>query len=64
MIFRSLEHQVRGHGHSVIDLEGGFDEVLHLKAFGKDLGVEIRLDDTHKGIVIATKEGIHRQELE
>jgi len=29
MIFKSLEHHVRGHGHAVIDLEGGWEEIFH-----------------------------------
>ena len=71
MIFKSLEHQVRGRGHAIIDFEGaivGEDEVLHLKAFGKDTGISIKLDgisikldDTKTRIVIMTKNGMHRQ---
>jgi len=49
--------------HAIVDLEGGDDEVLHLKAFGKDLGIEIRLDDAQTGVVICTKLGMWRQTI-
>ena len=64
MIFKSLEsHPVRTPNQAVIDLEGGADEVLHLRAFGKELGIRIRLDDGMKAVVIETASGLHRQPL-
>lgn len=58
----SISSGVRRYG--IIDLEGGGEEVLHLHAFGEDLGIEIRLDDAKTGIVIITKSGMWRQPLE
>lgn len=47
--------------HAILNLEGGDDEVLHVRAFGKDIGIEIRIDDSKTGIVISTLGGIYRQ---
>jgi len=49
--------------HAILNLEGGDDEVLHIRAFGKDLGIEIRVDDSKTGIIITTKLGMHRQAI-
>ena len=50
--------------HAILNLEGGDEEVLHLQAFGKDLDIEIRIDDAKTGIVIKTRDGRYRQALE
>ena len=50
--------------HAILNLEGGDDEVLHIRAFGKDLGIEIRIDDTKTGVVISTKRGMTRQAID
>lgn len=49
--------------HAILNLEGGDDEVLHLQAFKKDLGIEIRVDDAKTGVVITTPSGMHRQAI-
>lgn len=49
--------------HAILNLEGGDDEVLHIRAFGKDLGIEIRIDEAKTGIVIRTQDGMHRQAI-
>ena len=49
--------------HAIVDLEGGDDEVLCLFAFGKDLGIEIRIDDNQAGVVITTLNGMWRQTI-
>jgi hypothetical protein len=65
MIFKSLEHNpIRTSNQAVIDFEGGADEVLHLKAFGKDLRIGIRLDEEQKGITIVTMTRMMRQPLD
>ena len=51
-------------GHAIVDLDGSDEEVLHLQAFGKDIGIEIRVDDAKTGIVIKTRDGMYRQALE
>jgi len=64
MIFKSLEHNpLRMPSHAVVDLEGGEDEVLHIRAFGKDVGIEIMVDDTQTGVVIVTTSGLYRWPL-
>lgn len=50
--------------HAILNLEGGDDEVLHIRAFGKELGIEIRVDDAKTGVVIATKLGMTRQAID
>ena len=49
--------------HAILNLEGGDDEVLHIWAFGKDLGIEIRIDEAKTGVVISAKDGMHRQAI-
>lgn len=49
--------------HAILNLEGGEEEVLHLQAFGKDLGIEIRVDDTKAGVVIITEDGYYQQPI-
>lgn len=50
--------------HAILNLEGGPDEVLHIRAFGKDLGIEIRIDDSKTGVVIFTKLGMTWQAID
>jgi len=65
MIFKSLEHNpIRTPYRAVVDLEGDDGEVLHLRAFGKDIGISIRLNDPKTAVIIETASGLHRQELE
>jgi len=49
--------------HAILNLEGGDEEVLHLHAFGEDTGIEIRVDDAKTGVVIKTRDGMHRQAI-
>ena len=49
--------------HAILNLEGGDEEVLHLRAFGKDLKIEIRVDESKTGVVITTRDGMYRQEI-
>ena len=49
--------------HAIINLEGGDDEVLHIRAFKKNLGIEIRVDDSKTGVVIHTRDGMYRQAI-
>lgn len=49
--------------HAIINLEGGPNEVLHVRAFGKDLGIEVRIDDAQTGVVILTPSGMHRERI-
>jgi hypothetical protein len=37
--------------------------VLHLRAFGKDLGIEIRIDDAKTGVVITTRDWMFKQAI-
>jgi hypothetical protein len=64
MIFKSLMHQVRERWQAICDLEGGDEEVLHLYAFGKDLGITIRVDVAQTGVVIMTRNGMYRQAIQ
>jgi len=50
--------------HLTINLEGGDEEVLHVRAFKKDLGIEIRIDEAKTGVVITTRDGMYRQAIE
>jgi len=64
VIFKSLEHNpIRTPNQAVVDLMGGADEVLHLRAFGKELGIRILLDENNAAVVIETASGLHRQPL-
>lgn len=64
MIFKSLEHNpIMTPNQAVVDFEGGEDEVLHLRAFGKDLRIEIRLDEEERAITIVTPTRMMRQIL-
>jgi len=47
--------------HAILNLEGGDEEVLHVRAFGKDLGINIRIDEAKTGVVIQTLDGMYRQ---
>ncbi|MCK5308316.1 MAG: hypothetical protein KAJ73_06865 [Zetaproteobacteria bacterium] len=47
--------------HAILNLEGGDEEVLHIRALGKNTGIEIRIDDSKTGVVISTKLGMTRQ---
>ena len=49
--------------HAIINLEGGDDEVLHVRALGKDTGIEIRVDEAKTGVVIVTRDGLYRQTI-
>lgn len=49
---------------AILNLEGGEQEVLHLHALGKDLCIEIRVDDSKTGVVISTKRGMTRQAID
>ena len=49
--------------HAILNLEGGDEEVLHLRAFGKDMKIEIRIDESKTGVVIKTPDGMYRQEI-
>ena len=49
--------------HAILNLEGGDEEVLHLWAFGKDLKIEIRVDEAKTGVVIATRKGMFGQAI-
>ena len=49
--------------HAIINLEGGDEEVLHVRAFGRNLDIEIRIDDAKTGIVIHTRDGLYRQAI-
>ena len=49
--------------HANIHLEGGDEEVLHLRAFGKDMKIEIRIDESQTGVVITTPSGMFRQAI-
>lgn len=63
---RMIEMNMKPHPnphHAILNLEGGDDEVLHIRAFGKDLGIEIRIDEAKTGIVIRTQDGMHRQAI-
>lgn len=64
MIFKSLMHQVRERGQAICDLEGGDEEVLHLYALGKDIGIAIRVDVVKTGVVIMTRDGMYRQAIQ
>lgn len=46
--------------HAIVNLEGGDEEVLHLRAFKKDLKIEIRVDEAKTGVVIVTPDGVRR----
>lgn len=46
--------------HAILNLEGGPDEVLHLRAFKKDLKIEIHIDESKTGVVIQTPDGLRR----
>ena len=48
--------------HAIINLEGD-EEVLHVRALGRALGIEIRVDDARTGIVIKTRDGMYRQAI-
>jgi len=53
------------HPHeAILNLEGGPEEVLHIRAFKKDLGIAVRIDEKHTGVVITTKQGVWRQDFE
>jgi len=58
-----IPHPSQRH-HAICNLEGGPDEVLHVRAFKKDLGIEIRIDETQTGVVIKTRDGMYRQAIE
>ena len=49
--------------HAILNLEGGPDEVVHIRAFKKDLRIEIRIDESQTGVVIKTPDGMYRQEI-
>ena len=49
--------------HAIINFEGGDEEVLHVRALGRALGIEIRVDDARTGIVIKTRDGMYRQAI-
>ena len=49
--------------HAILNLEGGDEEVLHLRAFNKDLKIEIQVDEAKTGVVITTPSGMHRQAI-
>jgi len=49
--------------HAILNLEGGDKEALHIWALGKDLGIEIRIDETKTGVVIYTQDGMYRQAI-
>lgn len=46
--------------HANIHLEGGDKEVVHIRAFGKDMQIEIRIDESKTGVVIVTPDGVRR----
>jgi len=50
--------------HLTVNLEGGDEEVLHVRAFKKDLGIEIRIAEAKTGVVIKTRDGMYRQAIE
>lgn len=49
--------------HATVNLEGGDEEVLHIRALGKATGIDIRIDDSKTGVVITTRLGMTRQVL-
>ncbi len=49
--------------HAILNLEGGSEEVVHIRAFGKDMKIEIRVDDAKTGVVITTRDGMFRQAI-
>ena len=49
--------------HAILNLEGGDEEVVHIQAFGKDLKIEIQVDEAKTGVVITTPSGMHRQPI-
>lgn len=67
MIIHSTIHECAGSSRTmspvIVDLEGWDKEVLHVRALGKDVGISIRLDAGKTGVVISTKDGMHRQEI-
>lgn len=68
MIIHSTIHECAGSSRTmssvIVDLEGNENEVLYIRALGKDVGISIRLDASKTGVVISTKDGMHRQEIE
>lgn len=68
MIIYSTIHGCAGSSRTlspvIVDLEGNENEVLYIRALGKDLGIKIQLDAKKSSIVVTTKEGMYRQEIE
>jgi hypothetical protein len=44
--------------HAILNLEGGSEEVVHIRAFGKDMKIEIRVDESKANVVISTPRGL------
>ncbi len=63
MIEMHMQPYLKHPHHAILNLEGGPDEVLHLRALGKDLKIEMRIDEAKTGIVITTRDGMFRQAI-
>lgn len=50
--------------HAIINLEGGEQEVIHLHALGVDLDISFQVDESQTGVVIFTKLGMVRQNIQ